>query len=374
MGLGWNEAILVALAFSLAWGLRGQHGHEKGSALVGAMAGLALAAVTGGPRWVGAAVIGSLSFALGGSLSYGKFVQLAYEGSWEAILSLALIGIVWGGLGALGLGLGLAISKYRLWERMVIAGGLLLVWFVVDRLLWFRLTGPDDLYTRELMAGVFLGAWVFLCAYVGVWRQDVTSLKLAVAGAAGFGIGFPLSAWIQGIGNLTGIPIDWWKVSEHLIGFIGGLSIALGVMKTQPSWTLPLAVRPWERWLAVVWIMWLIPTWLMANNLDYWIDEKGWFSAGFGKTVWFLLFAALAGLALWGWKEIQRGRTFVTSWPPGHLRILFLSFVWITTLIGCGKTAMIEGMFHSTPIGFLLLALVITRFVQAPRLPEAVGE
>ena len=44
--LRFSEMCVVALAMTLAWGLRGQHGHEKGSALAGAMVGLSLAAVT----------------------------------------------------------------------------------------------------------------------------------------------------------------------------------------------------------------------------------------------------------------------------------------------------------------------------------------
>ena len=364
IGLRWRDVLLIALTFSLAWGLRGQHGHEKGSALVGAMAGLAFAAATGGSRWVGSAVIGSLTFALGGSLSYGKFVQLAYQGSWEGILSLMLIGVVWGGFGALGLGLGLALSKYKVWERGIIAGGLFLVWFLVDRLLWFRMSGPNDLATREMMAAVFLAAWLFLCAYVGVWRQDRTSFRLAIAGAIGFGIGFPVAAWVQGMGATVGGPVDWWKISEHLIGLIGGFSIGAAAMNLQPTWALPLAVRPWERWLAVAWILWLLPSWLLANNLDYWIDEKGWFSPIVGKVAWFFIFGGLIAFAVWGWTEIRQGRMFVTSWLPHHLKTLFLSFVWVTTLIACGKTALVQGVFHATPIGFLLLALFITRLIK----------
>lgn len=351
--------MVVALSLALAWGLRGQHGHEKGSAVAGAMAGLSLAAVTGGPRWIGAAVIGSLGFAVGGSLSYGRFVQLAYTGSWEAVASLGLIGIVWGGLGSLCLGLGLALPKYRFWERVTVAGSLFLVWFFVDRLLWGRLKGPQDLETRELMVGILLGVWAFLCAYVGVWRQDRTSLKLAVAGAAGFGVGFLLAAWVQGAGQLTGIPIDWWKIGEHLIGFIGGLSLGMVALTLEPGWTLPLAVRPWERWMALVWLIWFLPTWIIANNLDYWIAERAFLPVWFGLVVWSLLFLTLLGFVVWGWYEIRRGRTLVTSWMPHHLKKIFLIFVWLTTGIAVAKTTVV-GIITPTPLVFLLLAFLIT--------------
>ena len=350
---------------TLAWGLRGQHGHEKGSALAGAMVGLSLAAVTGGPRWIGAAVIGSLTFAKGGALSYVRFVSLAYQGSLEAVVSLALIGFSWGGVGALGLGLGLALPRYRLWERATIAGSLFLVWFLIDRLLWSRLSDAQDLATRELMVMVLLGSWILLSAYVGVWRQDRTSLRLALGGAFGFGLGFPLAAWVQGIGNSTGLPLDWWKVGEHLIGLLGGIGIGLAVLPIGPSSNLPLAVRPWERWFAAAWLLWFLPSWLIANNMDFWISEKGILPVWTGTAVWIFLAATLVGLAVWGWLEMRRGRTFVTSWLPGHLRFIFLLFVWMATAIASSKTLLAgEWSAVAVPIGFVLLAVLIHYFLK----------
>lgn len=365
-GFRIRELAVVALALALAWGLRGQHGHERGAAIAGAMVGLSLAAVTGGPRWIGAAVIGSLSFAIGGSLSYGRFISLAYHGSWEAILSLGLIGFAWGGLGSLGLGLGLALPKYRTWERVTIAGTLFLVWFLVDRLIWVRLSGPQDLSTRELMAVVFLSSWALLTAYVGVWRQDRTSMKLGIAGAIGFGVGFPLAAWVQGVGLATGMPIDWWKVAEHLIGLVGGITLGWAALTLEPGWTLPLAVRPWERWAAVAWLLWFLPTWLMANNLDFWIVEKALLPVWVGKLIWGALGSALIGFVFWGWVEIRRGRTFVTSWLPHHLQSIFLTFVWLTTLIAGSKTILANG-WSPTPIVFLLLASLTTLTLRSTR-------
>ncbi len=361
-----RELTVVALSMALAWGLRGQHGHERGAAIAGAMVGLSLAAVTGGPRWMGAAVIGSLGFSIGGSLSYGRFIGLAYQGSLEAILSLGLIGFAWGGLGSLGLGLGLALPRYRLWERALIAGGLFLVWFLVDRLFWGWMSSPQDLATRELMAVILLAVWALLSAYVGVWRGDRMSLKLAVAGAVGFGIGFPIAAWVQGVGGTTGLPIDWWKVAEHLIGLCGGISLGWAALTLEPTWTLPLAIRPVERWLAVLWLLWVLPSWLIANNLDYWISEKATVPVWTAAAAWTFLGIALIGYAVWGWLEIRRGRTFVTSWLPRHLRTLFLSFLWLTTLIASSK-GWIGGTWTATPTIFLLLALGVTLALVLPR-------
>lgn len=357
--LGWRELAIIALSLALAWGIRGQHGHERGAAIVGAMAGLSIAAVTGGPRWIGAAVIGSVTFAIGGALSYGRFIPLAYEGSFHAIASLGLIGFAWGGLGSLGLGLGLALPKYRLWERGIVAGSLLLLWFIVDHLLWGHLKGPQDLQTRELMATILLGCWVFLCAYVGAWRQDRTSLKLAIFGAIGFSLGFPLAAWVQGIGHATGLPVDWWKVSEHLIGLCGGIALGLAIRRSEPTWFLPLAVKPLERWFAVVWLLWLLPLWVLSNNLDYWVVERAALPPLTSKVVWRGGFLVLLWLALWGWIEVRRGRTFVTSWMPRHLRKIFLAFLWLTTVIAASKTLAV-GTWSPTPSVFFILAILIT--------------
>jgi hypothetical protein len=351
--------LIVALSLALAWGIRGQHGHERGAAIVGAMAGLSIAAVTGGPRWIGAAVIGSVTFAIGGALSYGRFIQLAYEGSFHASASLALIGFAWGVLGSLGLGLGLALPKYRLWERGIVAGSLLFLWFVVDRLLWGHLKGPQDLQTRELMATILLGCWVFLCAYVRAWRQDRTSLRLAIFGAIGFSLGFPLAAWVQGIGHATGVPVDWWKVSEHLIGLCGGIALGIATRRSEPTWFLPLAVKPLERWFAVVWLLWLLPLWVLSNNLDYWIVERAVLPPLTSTVVWRGGFLILLWLILWGWMEIRRGRTFVTSWMPRHLRKIFLTFLWLTTVIAASKTLAV-GTWSPTPSIFFILAVLIT--------------
>jgi hypothetical protein len=209
------------------------------------------------------------------------------------------------------------------------------------------------------MAVVLLGAWAFLCAYVGVWRKDRMSLKLGLAGAIGFGVGFPLAAWIQGAGPATGIPVDWWKVAEHMIGWCGGIGLGVAALSLESTWNLPLTVRPWERWLALVWLLWFLPAWLISNNLDYWITERAYLPVGIGKWVWGGLVVILLGLGRWGWMEIQRGRTFVTSWLPHHLRAIYLTFLWLTTLIAITKTVF-NGGWSPTSMVFLILSTLVT--------------
>ena len=361
--------LVVAMAMALAWGLRGVHGHERGGAIAGAMLGLSLAAVTGSPRWIGAAVLGSLGFAIGGALSYGRFVGLAFQGVWHGILALVLIGVAWGGIGGVALGLGLAMPQYRLWERLSIGLGLLGVWALIEfPLSTIKVQGLHDLATRDLMILVLLGAWGLLTAYVGVWKHDQPSIRLAFAGALGFGIGFPLAAWIQGLGQMTGVTMDWWKVAEHSIGALGGLSLAATAFALDRGWTPPLEVRPWERWSACAWLLWVIPVWALANNVTYWTRERAVMTPPQGWLIIQGAWLALAGLAVWGWLEIRRGRAFTVSWFPHQLRLLFLTFVWVVTAIAILKVVGPAGWssWSSTQTTFVLLAAAVTVLLPKP--------
>lgn len=363
----WVSYLVVSLAVALAWGLRGVHGHERGGVIAGAMAGLALAAVTGTPRWVGASVLGSLGFAIGGALSYGRFVVLAFEGVWHGIISLIMVGVAWGGLGGLALGLGLSMPKYRLWERLSIGAGLLFVWVLIEVPLSARVAGLHDLLTRDLMILVLLGAWGLLTAYVGVWKHDRRSLQLAFAGAIGFGIGFPLAAWVQGVGQMTGLELDWWKIAEHLIGAIGGLSLALTACRFDEAWNPPTEVRPWERWAACAWLLWVIPVWALANNVDYWTREQRLVSPEQARWVFKLAWLALGAFVAYGWLEIRRGRHFTISWFPHQLRTLFLTFLWGMTVIGILKPLIAGGeAWGPTQTTFVGLALAVTLLLPKP--------
>ncbi|MBI4227019.1 MAG: hypothetical protein HY600_01950 [Candidatus Omnitrophica bacterium] len=362
----WAAYCVVVLAVALAWGLRGVHGHERGGAIAGAMAGLAIAAVTGSPRWIGASVLGSLGFAIGGALSYGRFVGLAFHGILHGIVSLVFVGVAWGGLGGLALGLGLALPRYRLWERMTIGVGLLGVWALIEFPLSAHVQGLQDLITRDLMVLVLLGAWGMLTAYVGVWKHDRSSIRLALAGALGFGLGFPLAAWVQGLGQMTGLAVDWWKIAEHGIGAVGGLSLAVAAFALEDTgWTPPIEVKPWERWAACAWLLWAVPAWALANSIAYWTRERAVLSPEAGELLLRAAWAALGAFALLGWLGIRRGRYFMVSWFPHQLRGLFLLFVWIVTAVAILKITIPDGWGPTSGI-FLGLAATVTACLPKP--------
>ncbi len=354
-----GSAAVVGLALALAWGLRGEHGHEPGAAMAGAMAGLSLAAVIGNPVWVRAAVIGSATFAIGGALSYGSLIAPAFHGSWEAIGSLLLVGMAWGGLGGLGLGMGRMRSAYRLREGALIGIVLLALWWLVDRHLWSLVTGPGDLASRRAMALILFSACLALALYARARHRDQCSWRLAVAGAVGFGVGFLVAVWVQGAGPRSGLPLDWWKLSEHVIGLCGGIAIWTVASRPEPR-APPGGSRPETvGLLEIAWLFGGIPSWLLANNVHYWVVERAVLPPRFQALLWVGWFASLAVLAPRYGERVRGSRRVIATWSPERLTRLFLGFLWLATGLGCSKT-LLGGPATPNPIGFAALALVIT--------------
>ena len=76
--------LLVGLAMSVGWGIRGDYGHEAGAAIPGALLGLAVCLASGREDWWRRASImglcGAIGWAFGGQMSYGRSLRLSGQG------------------------------------------------------------------------------------------------------------------------------------------------------------------------------------------------------------------------------------------------------------------------------------------------------
>lgn len=356
----WRAWLIVGLTAMLAWGIRGQHGHERGAAFVGAALGMALAAVTGAERWAWAAVWGSLGFAIGGTVSYGWLVSDTLNGSLPALLGLISVGACWGALGAGALGWGFQASRPR--ERIVVAGLLGLAWLGLDLPLSSMLSATG-VAQRAILLAAFAGLVGLLIGYAVVYRRRPAIGRLAAAGAVGWGLGFPLGSQWLAIGPSLGWPIDWWKWMEHTIGLCGGLAVAWSVWR-DPSWR-PMPLSAWQRWAAVGWLLLVIPSWLWANNLRYWWVERkvmSWSGVGLLSALWVIGLVTYAG---WGALRVRAGAGFRAPWSPARLRGLCLGVIWIGTVTAIAKT-WVPQPWASTQTGFVLLAAALTGLLAWP--------
>lgn len=353
----WRAWLIVAVTVMLAWGIRGQHGHERGAAFVGAAAGLALAAVTGRERWVWAALWGSLGFALGGTISYGQFIGGALDGSRPAVAALIGTGLLWGALGGGALAWGYRAS--RPWERALLAAILVAAWACLEGPLSATLD-TGGLRSRGLLLASFSVVVIGLVAYYTVARRDLVIRRLALAGALGLGAGFLVGPQWLAWGPLSGWGIDWWKWMEHTIGLLGGLALAWGAFGLPPAAPPPLA--PWHRWAAFGWLLIGIPMWLWANNLVYWWWERRAVSevvVGMVGMAWLIVLAMYLTV---GAARARAGRWFQHPWSPQDLRGLYLAFLWFGTATAVAKTWLPQP-WGPTQTVFVGCAVVLTGLV-----------
>ena len=355
----WRAWLIVAVTVMLAWGIRGQHGHERGAAFVGAAAGLALAAVTGRERWVWAALWGSLGFALGGAISYGQFVGRALDGSWPATAALIGTGALWGCLGGGALGWGYRAASPG--ERARLAAGLVVAWWWLDGPLSATLD-LGGLRSRGLLLANFSVVVLGLFGYYAVYRRDLVIRRLSLATALGLGAGFlvapPWLAW----GPLSGWAMDWWKWMEHTIGLLGGFALAWGVFGLPAAAPAPLS--RWHRWAAFGWLFIGVPMWLWANNLVYWWWERRAVSdmvVGLVGMAWLIVLALYLTV---GAARVRSGRWFQHPWSPRALRGLCLALIWFGTATAVAKTWLPQP-WGSTQTIFVGCAVVLTGLLTA---------
>jgi len=370
-----------AFAMALGWGVRGQYGGEKGAALAGAILALALCLVTRDKAkerrapWILAA---GLAFAFGGMMSYGAITcyvahperGVTFQSDWPmlarpwgvwlwGLIGLAIVGGIWGWLGATALGVAVSERKYGARDlgaiaAIAVAGG------IVGHLGLIRWLGITTSHRSDFWA-TLLGATVGFYWWTAAARRDRAARVLGVCGLVGFGLGFPL---LQQLHVLLAphFPLrcyDWWKIVEQGLGFVGGGAIAAGLWRLDrtghrtatPGKSRPLLER--SVWTAAIW---LVIFWNGRNNFEYWCAERAilpgwaltaWDVAGTAAAVVLAVRVAAVGKFPIGRREVVRG---------------YLVLVWFA-VIGSGlKMAFpYSGIgWVGVQVGFTLMAVGLT--------------
>ena len=139
-------------------------------------------------------------------------------------------------------------------------------------------------------AGV-LGGAVAGGLYLALAMKDYTALRMGLWGLLGFGLGFIIADLACMGCERAGWRIDAWKVAEHTMGFLGGISLAIAVAR-QGRPIEPVEIAPMLRVISVLMIAWFVPYLNVTNTFEYLIAE--------GKiTRWpMALFQVLAIVAL----------------------------------------------------------------------------
>lgn len=264
--------IYAALAGGMAWGIRGQYGHETGAMMAGLLVSLTLMLVLrvqGTPIQIArAAAFATLAMGFGGSMTYGQTLGLtqnpALIGNNDAwvwgMIGCAVKGGVWIGLAGAFLGMGLGGKRYRALEMALLMIGLCVLFWIGVKIL----NGPFDPANKQLPALYFSehwrwepdkaeykprfelwgGLWValsMLVMYLGAVKGDKLASRMATWGILGGAIGFPGGQMIQSYaawhreevaqGFLASIVpyMNWWNMMEITYGTIMGAALGLGL-------------------------------------------------------------------------------------------------------------------------------------------------
>lgn len=267
----WQPVLFAALAGGMAWGIRGQYGHETGAMIAGLLVSLTLvyllcpgASLLTVAR---AVALGTVAMGFGGSMTYGQTVGLTHDspliGNWEALrwglFGLSIKGGLWIGFAGAFLGMGLGGIRYRFREMLLIMIALVLAYFLGVALL----NAPFDPANKTLPAIYFSDHWhwepdatlkprpecwgglllalIVVIAYAGWRRRDRLAWRLALWGVLGGAIGFPLGQSLQafhawnlelfreGLWGRLDPFMNWWNMMETTFGAVMGGMLGLGL-------------------------------------------------------------------------------------------------------------------------------------------------
>ncbi|MCA9230366.1 MAG: hypothetical protein KDA57_06930 [Planctomycetales bacterium] len=264
----WQPVVFASMAGGMAWGIRGQYGHETGAMIAGLLVSLTLVLLlcpkASSISLARAVAWGTLAMGIGGSMTYGSTVGLTHDaeliGHWAALrwgmLGLAIKGGLWIGFAGVFLGMGLSEVRYRTKEILLVMLLLVAMFFLGNFLLnmpfdpenrilprfyfsdhWFWEPEGNVEPRYEWWGGVCF-AWVTLMVYAGGIRGDRLACNLGLWGLLGGALGFPLgqsiqaySAWNREMLSQTffaKLHLNWWNVMETVFGAVMGAVLGLG--------------------------------------------------------------------------------------------------------------------------------------------------
>lgn len=314
-------SLLAGAAGAMAWGIRGQYGHETGAMIAGVLVGFTLVMLHANHLTALASARAVAMFALGvsvgGSMTYGQTVGLTHDavfvGNNEAyfwgMLGLAIKGGIWISLGAAMFGMALSGKRYPWWQLLIVLGVMIFAQWAGWKLLNQPFNKAEGIVPRfyfshydyweakqdkprpECWGGLLCSLGVFL-TYLGAVRRDRFALSLGLWGLVGGAIGFPAGQALQSCnawhgGWVNSLPtsgltkyFNWWNLMETTFGFVMGAFVGFGCWLHRHSILCEDEVESKPHWFAMPPYIELILLLVHASLLVAWnFQSIGWVDA-----------------------------------------------------------------------------------------------
>lgn len=319
--------LLAALAGGMAWGIRGQYGHETGAMIFGVLVGFVVVLVhlPAASPLQAARTIGlfTLAIGFGGSMTYGQTIGLTMDDAvhgnvaephWNAaayrwgMLGLAIKGALWIGFGGLFLGIGLGGKRYSPREMLGLGTAMLALFFFGRWLLntpfdpehrqlpflyfsdHWQWEAAENVKPRREVWGGILFAFCGALSYLMAVKHDRLAINLALWGTIG-GLGFPVGQWFQAAAKWDPemfhnsswwqIGVNTWNMMEVTFGMVAGFCIACGcwvnrcrIVQSKAGDECFLSTSA-EGWLISSYVYVLLVGWYFENSVLIMVHEYG---------------------------------------------------------------------------------------------------
>jgi len=388
--------VLAAMAGGMAWGIRGQYGHELGAMIFGILVGFTLVMIfmPNASSLQAARVVALFAVAIGfgGSMSYGETVGLTHdvevhgnagdphwnEGAYRwGMLGLAIKGGLWIGFGGAFLGLGMGGKKYRPREMMWIGLGMMYL-FVLGR--WalnspfepqlktlptiyfsdhWRWEPDENVNPRPEIWGGILFAFIGLMVYLQFVKRDRLARNLAFWGLVG-GLGFPIGQSLQAANAWDSVAftnssiwqygVNTWNMMEVAFGTVAGLVLGFGVWLNRKYISQNGSAD--EVSLSIAWESWLVGIYLYVLALGWYFPDSIFILFHYhGLLMGIIPMAAIIGGRYW---------PFLYVFPIVAMPIVVKTFRAL-----CGASDFVPksiGLITLVTLPLLLLILVALKF------------
>lgn len=325
---------------SLAWSLRGQFGHLKGSMIPGAIAAIIPIILMRG-SWLAATglalSLSTLGFSLGGHMSYGRLVNYVEFNELSQcipqLLRIFMIGGVWGGLGSTFLGFGVSEKPFTRRDFMVFS----VLWFF-----WFITLGLLDLESVDI--AILFAGFSILHFYNYRFKKSKLVTDYGFGGFVSFGGAFAAAVLLLNLGRhgLLPGPRAWWLLRDQFIGFFGGAMLYLITYRSasnriQPSLSNDQVTT---HKIGIMFFSIVVPAVNSANVIGHWAKHHAFVQWEFmiaGTLSFLFIFLFFYLVYQWEIFSIHLERT---------LLVTTLIFIWFMSIAAIVKESILWGPAH----------------------------